>query len=372
MSVPAPRRISELEGLRGLLSWWVVVCHALQQAGYTEAGLGRGLRVLVHGDYAVDVFIILSGFVIHKLWHDAREPYPIFLTRRFLRLWPAYMVCLLGSLAVRPCIASILAHAPLGDPVAGAEHLARLKQNWQFEEDHFGGHLLAHLPMLQSAVPETLLPRSSIAFLGPAWSISLEWQFYLVAPLLFWCLVKGRNWAWLLFAGLAGAGWLLRYTPPLDVWFPMQAFLPQKLLLFGVGIISHEIWRAVHDDGASIAPALLGLAAVVLFVTLSISLALWIVALAAVFAPRGWFKSLLNSVPFQVLGRVSYSTYLGHMLILWALQPVIFHLLPSVTAPQMLAALLLLGGPLTLLFSLAMHRWVEAPAIRFGRELSQR
>ena len=105
MKAPERGRLPELEGIRGVLSWWVVICHILQQAGYSEAALGRGWRILVHGDYAVDVFIILSGFVIHKLWHDAREPYRVFITRRFLRLWPAYAVCLLGALAVRPCMA---------------------------------------------------------------------------------------------------------------------------------------------------------------------------------------------------------------------------------------------------------------------------
>jgi peptidoglycan/LPS O-acetylase OafA/YrhL len=372
MSAPAPRHIPELDGLRALLSWWVVICHTLQQAGYLESNLGRGLRILVHGDYAVDVFIILSGFVIHKLWHDAREPYRIFIARRFLRLWPAFAVCLLGSLAVRPCVAAIICHAPLGEPVTAAEHLARLQQNWQNEQGHFAAHLLAHLPMLHGAIPETLLPGSSIAFLGPAWSISLEWQFYLIAPLLFVLLQRGRGIAWLIFAVLAGLGWMLRYTPPMNAWFPMEAFLPQKLLLFGVGIICHEVWRAVHDDGHFIAPALLGLAGLVLFFTLSIPLALWLLALAAVYAPRNWFKSLLDSRAFQFLGRVSYSTYLGHMLVLWALQPLIFRILPVVTAPQMLAFLIVLGAPLILVLSLALHRWVEAPAIRFGRRLSPR
>ena len=121
--------------------------------------------------------------------------------------------------------------------------------------------------MLHGIVPETILPRSSIALLGPAWSISLEWQFYLVAPLLFLFLDKGRGPAWLIFGGLAGIGWLLRYSPPFNVWFPMEAFLPQKLLLFGVGIISHEIWRAVHDFHERIAPALLGLAGLLVLFT---------------------------------------------------------------------------------------------------------
>jgi peptidoglycan/LPS O-acetylase OafA/YrhL len=372
MSLPVPRRLPELEGLRGLLSWWVVICHTLQQAGYSEAGLGRGLRILLRGDYAVDVFILLSGFVIHKLWHDAREPYGAFIARRFLRLWPAYAVCMLGALAVRPCIAIILSHAPLGGPAATTAFRAIEQQNWQYEQDHFATHLIAHVPMLHGMIPDTILPRSAVAILGPAWSISLEWQFYLVAPLLFWLLLKGRSLGWGVFAVVAGLGWMHRYTPPLCVWFPMEAFLPQKLLLFGIGMVSHEIWRAVHGSGDFIAPALWGLSALVLFITLSIPFALWLGVLATVFAPRGWLKSLLNSRPIQALGQVSYSTYLGHMLVLWALQPLIFRALPSVSSAQMLIALTVLGAPLILILSLVLHRWVEAPAIQFGRRFSHR
>jgi len=48
-----------------------------------------------------------------------------------------------------------------------------------------GPQLLAHLTMLHGAVPDQILPGSSITYLPPAWSISVEWQFYLVAPFLF-------------------------------------------------------------------------------------------------------------------------------------------------------------------------------------------
>ena len=89
--------------------------------------------------------------------------------------------------------------------------------------------------------------------------------------------------------------------------------------------------------------------------------------LASALSSGGVLKRFLNSPPLQTLGRVSYSTYLGHMLVLWALQPLILHFLPAVSAPQMLLALGIIGAPLILLLSLALYRWVEAPAIRFGR-----
>jgi peptidoglycan/LPS O-acetylase OafA/YrhL len=339
----------------------------LQQVGYTEAGLGRGLRIFIHGDYAVDVFILLSGFVIHKLWHDAPEPYGVFIARRFLRLWPAYMVCLLGALAARPCLAMVIAHGPLIIQPGTAEHCEVVQQNWNFERDYFAGHLLAHLPMLHGVVPETLLPRSSVAFIGQAWSISLEWQFYLIAPLLFLMLKRGGGPAWLALSVVAGLGWLVRYSPPWNHWFPMDAFLPLKLLLFGLGIVSHEAWQTWHVAPERVAPALYGFGGLVLFFTLSIPLALWAVVLASALSSGGPLKRFLNSAPMQTLGRVSYSTYLGHMLVLWTLQPLILHFFPSMTAPQMLLALGIIGAPLILVLSLALYRWVEAPAIRFGR-----
>jgi peptidoglycan/LPS O-acetylase OafA/YrhL len=360
---PVKRRLPELEGLRGLLSWWVVISHALLLSGYSVETLGRGWRLFAHGDQAVDVFIILSGFVIHKLWHDSREPYPIFIARRFLRLWPCFMVCLLAALALRPCFASALAGPPLGDPAVHAQALA----NWAHEEAHFGAHLAAHVTMLHGAIPETILPGASIALLAQAWSISLEWQFYLVAPLLFAGLNRGRSTAWVLFAAVAGAGWLWRYVPPFDLWFPMQAFLPQKLLLFAVGIVSHELWRAFRDFGGGLAPALLGLAVLSLAFTLSLPLAIWLAVLAVALSRHGLARRIFDSAPVQALGRVSYSTYLGHMLVMWVVQAAVFHFRPAVTAPQMVAALLGIGGPLIFLLSLALYHWVEAPAIRFGR-----
>ncbi len=363
---PRPlKRLLELEGLRGLLSWWVVLCHALTHSGYSTDTLGRGWRIFARGDYAVDVFIILSGFVIHKLWHDSRETFRIFIARRFLRLWPCYIVCVVAALALWPLRAAVVAHPPLGDPQLAARALL----TWKSESAHLGTHLAVHVPMLQSVVPESRLPAAAVAILGPAWSISLEWQFYIIAPLLFAALTRGRATAWVVFAAVAGLGWMLRYSPPLSVWFPMEAFLPQKLLLFAVGIASHEFWRAFRDYGGGVAPALLGVAVIALAFTLNLPLAIWLFALAVALSRHSLPKRLLNSAPLQFLGRVSYSTYLGHMLVIWSLQAAAFALVPHITQPQMLAVLIGFGAPLTFFLSAALHRWVETPAINYGRTL---
>jgi peptidoglycan/LPS O-acetylase OafA/YrhL len=368
MTRPSPRHIPELDGLRGFLSWWVVLDHILLHSGYSVTTLGRGWSLLARGEYAVDVFIMLSGFVIYKLWRDRPERTPIFLSRRFLRLWPVYIVCLLGAIAIRPLDLFALHHAPLGDPSIDAA--GRL--NWESQQAHFVAHLAAHLPMLHGVIPDRLLPTGAVAFLAPAWSISLEWQFYLVAPLLFWLLRQGRSLGWLGFGVVAGLGWMLRYSWPLQEWSPMEAFLPQKLLLFAVGMISLELWEALEERGKQFSTALFGLSVVVLFFTLSLPLAIWLAALAAAFAERGVVKSALSSAPMQFLGRISYCTYLGHTLVLTAVKALVFRVWDQVSGPQMLIAQLLIGLPLIWQLSLLLHRWIEVPGIALGRKLRSR
>jgi len=57
------KRLAELDALRCFLSWWVVLDHLLLFSGYRYETLPSFVRILERGDYAVDVFIILSGFV---------------------------------------------------------------------------------------------------------------------------------------------------------------------------------------------------------------------------------------------------------------------------------------------------------------------
>ena len=48
----------------------------------------------------------------------------------------------------------------------------------------FGWHLLAHILLLQGVLPQGLLPYAYVTLLGPAWSLSTEWQFYLLIGLI--------------------------------------------------------------------------------------------------------------------------------------------------------------------------------------------
>src|ERR1700737_4207290 len=100
--------IPELDALRGILSWWVVITHILNQSKYEFGRYDGWLKILIKGGYAVDVFMILSGFVITRLLRERTESYLSFITRRFFRIFPVLVFALFLAILARPCAWSII------------------------------------------------------------------------------------------------------------------------------------------------------------------------------------------------------------------------------------------------------------------------
>ena len=82
-SAPNAARLPALDGLRGLLALVVVLWHATEPL--------KSTALMIPANLAVCGFFVLSGYVLTRGW-DGR--YAEFLARRFLRLWPAYALCL--------------------------------------------------------------------------------------------------------------------------------------------------------------------------------------------------------------------------------------------------------------------------------------
>ncbi len=373
----AGQRIAEFEGLRGMLSWWVVVDHLFLACGRSVDDLPRFVRVLAHGDYAVDLFIILSGYVIFKLLEEGRESYRVFMTRRFFRLMPVFLVCLAGSMWLQPLLhANLLGASWNTTPV-----LQRCLQNWQADNAHPMGNLFAHLTLLHGAIPERWLPGAAVAFLGAAWSISLEWQFYLVAPAVRTFL---KRFAAAGALGFISGAILLQWClgSRLETLYPMHSFLLQKLWLFWIGIASYLIahkLRAIGQDRELGTLVLAWISPIVLLTTLSIPLALWTAVFAVSISPPTasfWgvraVRRTLNSRPMQWLGKVSYSTYLAHALCIWCAQALVLKCFPKITAMECFAWMLPITSLLTLLVSGALHRYVERPGMAWGKHWANR
>src|SRR5579862_198970 len=100
-----------IDGLRAWLAWIVVFSHITL---YTATDVR--VPVLEHtldiaAMRAVSIFIIISGFVITHLLLEQRESYLPFITRRFLRIYPVYLICLgAGVFATRLHLAAFAGH----------------------------------------------------------------------------------------------------------------------------------------------------------------------------------------------------------------------------------------------------------------------
>lgn len=186
------KHVKEYDALRGLMALWVLLGHWASTVPIHNVLFQRRF----FNEYAVDVFIILSGFAIATLILAKQESYRAYITRRFFRIFPAYLFYLAVSVALAGWALDLWQAAPEGSMKEARVVIA------QDSLSFIGAHTFFHLLGLHSLVPPALLPSSDFAFLGQAWSISLEWQFYLIAPFVvaLFTLPVSRtrlSWPWL-------------------------------------------------------------------------------------------------------------------------------------------------------------------------------
>src|SRR5260370_30559316 len=94
-ATPLNRRIPELDGLRGLAILLVLVFHYISQEGVLPSGSfgDRLQRLVIMGWTGVDLFFVLSGFLIGGILMDVRGSpsyFKTFYIRRFFRIVPIY------------------------------------------------------------------------------------------------------------------------------------------------------------------------------------------------------------------------------------------------------------------------------------------
>lgn len=351
------KKFEAIEGLRAWLAWAMVLDH-LAYWSDTWGVLGNILRNT--GIPAVMVFITISGFVITHLVSEGREPYRIYITRRFFRLFPLFAVaCVAGYFAYR---LQMQLDVPF-DPVF-TDWIRRIVAS---QDQYLWQHIVAHATMLYGAIPYAWLPEADYVFLMPAWSISLEWQFYLIAPLIVWALIKRPMLAPALALAFLAIQLLLRKV--LTGSYEQPAFMLTVSGYFAIGIASRLLYptfkgriKQWHVPLACIIAAY--------SVTRQHSLAAWAVAYLGLLAPPSRLYQLALQSPVALyLGSRSYSTYLGHFLVIVACQHIGVRWLGHVPSFLVLALMVI---PATLLLSEVLYRTVELPGIRLGSKLRKR
>ena len=191
-----PRQLAALTSLRFFAAYWVVL-HHLDDGLRPNIDAYTGL--LRKGYLAVDVFFILSGFILsHVYWADGvsgRLDYWNFLSKRLARIYPMHIT----TMALMGLLVGI--GAVTGLPVDATAH---------------ADAVAANLLLIHAWGTTTGLSWNAVS-----WSISAEWFAYLLFPVMLAVALRFRARP-LALVGLA-IGWLL-----------VQGFLVRKI--GGVGL----------------------------------------------------------------------------------------------------------------------------------------
>lgn len=367
-----PKYIPEFEGVRALMAWWVVLGHMANYSGiFYRRDLAIWLKPVVMTNVPVDVFIALSGFAMFSLLEKPGLTYGRFMMGRAFRIYPVYFVCLLLAIYLfwEGGNAAPFWRSP--------EESAAIAQLHASIHANFWKHVWLHLSLLHGVVPDQILPASGQAFIGPAWSLSLEWQFYLLAPLLF-MLAARFFWG---FAVISLSLLLLKWGLMMaGLTFSYGAFLPVKYEFFLLGIALYFYLRGrIMSAGVTFALALAGLALADNVAGSVLSFAIWMgfaslsaLAVAQKYRASRWLKSLLAGGPLAYLGKISFSTYLVHGFVInFVGYRISTWVNPEWSPVEIFFALLLPGFFMTLIASMLLHYLVEAPGMRIGKRLNK-
>jgi peptidoglycan/LPS O-acetylase OafA/YrhL len=357
------KRLECFDGLRGVLAVYVMLGHVAPFA-MIPVWIAQPLS---HGGAAVDVFFILSGLVIVQSLESFGWRGRGFLVARVARTFPVYLAMLALGVAVQVLPVDF---ARLPWIAAGSQARDIWSGGWP---RGWVAEIVTHLTMTHGLLPDAIVPGTWVSFLGSAWSLSTEWQFYVLALLVGARI--GPNRMAVAFLVLAVAGLLWQVTAPPD-WQFSRAFLPNKAQYFALGVASATVVRggAPWRYGVVLA-ATLAICAVQARADKLLPPMIWTVCLAAQLRPEfsglHLLARMLRSRVLLWLGALSYCIYLTN-------EPVhkLLGLGLAAAAGEngMLFTALWLPGAvlLPLLLSVALRAWIEVPAQRWGRAYARK
>lgn len=341
---PKHRRRPQLDGLRAVAVTIVVVHHAIEPLSFG-------------GWFGVDVFFVLSGFLITSIllrdWTRAGTlSIPTFYIRRLLRLYPALL-------------ATLIVMVPFSLWLEGGNPLRTLL----FAA--IGGTYTANLAMT--------VQDGNLGWWTHLWSLAMEEQFYLVWPVILLFLLRRRVPRTKLAVGLAGYAVLAIVVSVIAYKHGGHNFDPigrSQGLALGclLAVVMRSAAGAQWVSARSAVLAVvgwLGLLGIVVVATITttgeqffvpvaslVSLAL-IASLAAPGAEDRGVGRPLSWRPVVYVGELSYAIYLWHFPLL--------ALFRNTDLPRPLGVSIALA--LTLLAAVASRHIVEAPFLRLKDRL---
>ena len=376
-------RVSELDGIRGTAILLVVIWHYVaSQVQTVPASLpSYGLALLSMAWAGVDLFFVLSGFLIGTTLHRNRTAsnyFSTFYIRRACRIFPLYFLSLLLFLAALQFGAVQREQGPggwwswlFGNPMPAWSYTVYLQNVAMAGAGSFGAN-----------------------WLGITWSLAIEEQFYLIIPLAvrFVPAPTLRR----IFYGLIIAAPIFRialYSISPHPQLAGYVLLPARWDALLLGVLGAYALQQpnIHQRLQARIPLIRGIiaaAALVLLVLLGLRqgigsfamgaggytvlavLSLGIVLLALV-SEGGRTQQLFRQPVLVWLGTISYGIYLLHQPVSGALHGYLRHQSPRIaTASDAVVTVLALMS--TLLLAAASARFFEGPFIAAGQRLRYR
>jgi len=356
--ITPPNHLGHVDGLRALAAMYVVVTHAIEQAGFKReslSGFGNIAMIFFYGYYAVAVFIVISGFCLMlpvargdgTLKRGALD----FFKRRFWRIVPPYYCAMFLALLLI----------------------------WLFLNQKTGTQWDQCLPVTgKSIVTHLLLVHDAFGDIRnlcyPFWSISIEWRIYFAFPLvgLGWrylgpvktivltvVFMHGVSWLWETTVGYSlsasyGVLFAMGMLAASLVWSPdyeRYRKLPWNLFV-GVATVLMVGATFLQTRHASMVP---------LFLT-NYFVGFWALTIlvASSMEENTFIHKCLALKPLVFIGTFSYSLYLIHAPLLQMFWQYVFQ--PMRFQPLlMLSALLFVAVPLILLAAYLFFLACERP-----------
>ena len=289
--------VRPMEGMRGFAVFLVFLVHYVtaMEPWLTKSSLTFSIATGMNriGHTGVDLFFVLSGYLIYGSLIAKKQEFPRFFWRRVVRIYPTYTIVFLLYL-----ILSLVFPQESKIPAPLSAALIYLAENY----------------LLLTGF------RQPMPMITVAWTLTYEMLYYATIPLLIAALnlrERSTSWRVVFFSTtlVIAAGYFSLHDGPI------------RLLMFVAGILLYEAlqYKTPHYVGSVV-----GLVALIaglgqtlipapLVVTTSLLwMAFFTFSLACFAHPREWLARCFSWTPLRWLGNMSYSYYLLHGLVLKA------------------------------------------------------
>lgn len=347
---PVPRRFEFLDSARGLAAWSVLIFHTILVYNFEVANTQLSpwklafLKVIFNGSEAVSFFFVLSGFVLASSLKGLKGDFyfPNYILKRLFRIYPLYILAVLIAfvMATDHKVFYLLQELLL---TSGVHRL--IPPGWTM-----GIELI--LSLLMPAL--VLILRERRIFYGLV--ILMFFAYKLVSPFLFHFMLgiwiydfhrEGRRLRWLDEA---------RY---------LYIIIPICILLYSLRHIVPVLPRVEYV--LNLFQDLIGMNRDIIYFYFS-GAASSVFILLILQSSRT--QTLLNHHFLAFIGRISFSLYLLHWMIIKA-----FHfdqMKPHLPEAAMLPVMVLLVSAATIVLSFFTYRFIELPFINLAKRTDLR